>query len=48
MLFIDDSGLLKINLLKPGSDEYEKFERIKDIPAKIIIAAHGNCRGYYQ
>ena len=45
MLFIDDSGLLKINLLEPDSKEYKQFERTKDIPDKIIIAAHGNYKG---
>ena len=44
MLFIDDSGLLKINLLEPDSKEYKQFERTKDIPDKIIIAAHGNYK----
>ena len=37
--------LLKINLLEPDSKEYKQFERTKDIPDKIIIAAHGNYKG---
>jgi hypothetical protein len=43
--WIDLLGLVKINLLTPGTGEYKQFNAVPDIPGTIIIAGHGDYNG---
>jgi hypothetical protein len=43
--YTDPFGWEKVNLLNPGTDEYNHFVITPDIPGTIIIAGHGDYAG---